>query len=247
MSSVRALGAVELLKIWECGLNGARPDRALNLLEFALPDCSRDEGARLSLGRRDAALLSLREATFGARLDCVIPCRQCSERLEATLDVDQLIAAEPVRVGNEIVVEAGGYLLTLRVPDSFDEVAATQAVDDDDARRILIDRCIVAALLDGRAEVVRELPDKVVDAAMATLAEIDPQADLGFAVTCPSCGHQWRALFDIVAFFSSEIDAWARRILREVHVLASAYGWRESDILALSATRRRIYLEMVGG
>jgi hypothetical protein len=31
----------------------------------------------------------------------------------------------------------------------------------------------------------------------------------------------------------------------DVHALASAYGWSEREILALSDTRRRLYLEMV--
>jgi hypothetical protein len=31
-----------------------------------------------------------------------------------------------------------------------------------------------------------------------------------------------------------------------VDALARAYGWRESDILALSAPRRRAYLELTG-
>jgi hypothetical protein len=61
---------------------------------------------------------------------------------------------------------------------------------------------------------------------------------------CPSCGHEWQSLFDIAAFFWAEIAAQARRLLREVHQLASAYGWREADILAMSARRRRAYLEM---
>jgi hypothetical protein len=30
-----------------------------------------------------------------------------------------------------------------------------------------------------------------------------------------------------------------------VHTLASAYGWSESEILALSDARRRLYMEMV--
>jgi hypothetical protein len=33
--------------------------------------------------------------------------------------------------------------------------------------------------------------------------------------------------------------------LRDVHELASAYGWRESEILALSPQRRQAYLELV--
>jgi hypothetical protein len=34
--------------------------------------------------------------------------------------------------------------------------------------------------------------------------------------------------------------------MREVHTLAAMYGWRETDILAMSAWRRQRYLEMIG-
>jgi len=52
-------------------------------------------------------------------------------------------------------------------------------------------------------------------------------------------------MFDIVSFFWSEICVQAKRLLREVHILARAYGWREADILSMSAARRQLYLEMV--
>ena len=44
----------------------------------------------------------------------------------------------------------------------------------------------------------------------------------------------------------AELATQAKRLLREVHFLARAYGWREADILAMSARRRQAYLEMVG-
>ena len=50
---------------------------------------------------------------------------------------------------------------------------------------------------------------------------------------------------DIAGFFWAELDAWARRLLREIHTLARFYGWSEAEILALSPLRRRCYLEMV--
>jgi len=65
-------------------------------------------------------------------------------------------------------------------------------------------------------------------------------------LACPSCGHLGQAIFDISAIFWAEISAQARRLLREIHLLASAYGWREADILAMSARRRQAYLEMIG-
>jgi hypothetical protein len=41
------------------------------------------------------------------------------------------------------------------------------------------------------------------------------------------------------------VEARARRILQEVHTLASSYGWHEAEILALGDTRRAMYLQMV--
>ena len=77
------------------------------------------------------------------------------------------------------------------------------------------------------------------------MAQADPQANIQLALGCPACGHSWLALFDIVGFFWREIDTWARRVLRDIHTLALAYGWSEAEILALSPWRRQFYLEMV--
>lgn len=93
---------------------------------------------------------------------------------------------------------------------------------------------------------VSQLPESVITALSQRMAGADPQADVHLALDCPDCGHQWRAAFDIVSFFWSEIGVWAKRVLREVHILASAYGWREDDILAMSPWRRQVYLEMLG-
>jgi hypothetical protein len=54
------------------------------------------------------------------------------------------------------------------------------------------------------------------------------------------------APFDIVSHLWTELDAWARRMLREVHALAATYGWSEAEILRMSATRRRAYLDLIG-
>jgi hypothetical protein len=48
-----------------------------------------------------------------------------------------------------------------------------------------------------------------------------------------------------MSFFWNEIEAWACRVLHDVHTLAGAYGWSEREVLRLSPTRRQMYLEMV--
>ncbi len=87
----------------------------------------------------------------------------------------------------------------------------------------------------------------MIEAAVNALAELDPAADLRFDLVCPACGHGWEPLFDVAAFLWAAVERWALLTLRDVHQLALAYGWRESDVLALSPLRRQLYLEMAYG
>ncbi|MFE3767095.1 hypothetical protein ACFXPI_35670 [Streptomyces sp. NPDC059104] len=90
------------------------------------------------------------------------------------------------------------------------------------------------------------LGDEVLDAVAAALPSVDPGADIRLDLTCALCGHGWAAPFDVAAHLWADVDACARGLLADVHTLARAYGWREEEVLALSAARRRFYLEAVG-
>ncbi|MFD0428254.1 hypothetical protein ACFQ60_09340 [Streptomyces zhihengii] len=69
-------------------------------------------------------------------------------------------------------------------------------------------------------------------------------ADVTLSIACPECGEATPAELDITSYLWTELDTWARDLLLDVHLLASAYGWSEPEILALSPTRRRYYLEL---
>jgi hypothetical protein len=77
------------------------------------------------------------------------------------------------------------------------------------------------------------------------MASADPLAEIRLKFDCAECGHRWDESLDIVAFVWLEIEARAKRLLMEIHTLATAYGWSENEILSLSEPRRRLYLEMV--
>jgi len=77
------------------------------------------------------------------------------------------------------------------------------------------------------------------------MLEADPRAEITIRLTCPACSHEWDLLFDIADFFWTEIAAKGHRLLREIDVLARAYGWTEREILSLSAQRRQTYLELL--
>lgn len=216
-----------LLSMWERG-EGQRPSRRALAL---LADPSR---AGLPVGQRDAALLALRVELFGRAFTGVTACPACAEELETTFDADE-VRREPLT--NDATLRVDDYELTLRVPRT-DDLAAIEELDDlDDARAMLLQRCIDVP--------VETLPAHVIEAVVARLEALDPQADVSIEVTCPACGHTWREPFDIASFLWTEVAATARRLLGEVHELASAYGWSEEEILRLSPPRRAAYLEMV--
>jgi hypothetical protein len=81
-------------------------------------------------------------------------------------------------------------------------------------------------------------------AQVAGISDLDAAA-VRLALSCPSCKREWEDAFDIGRFVWAEVESRARRLVWEVHSLASAYGWGESETLALSAARRAMYLEMV--
>jgi hypothetical protein len=243
---MRALSAPELLGIWEQGLTQAPVERAIELLAAVYPENSKDSLGALSVGQRDARLLRLRESLFGSRVAGFVGCPRCGGRLELALEVADLLAGSTSEPEGEISLTADEYELRMRLPNSHDVVAAARQRDLNATRRALLDRCLLAASRAGESATGEQLPQEVVEAAGERMAQADPLADIQVGVSCPLCEHRWRLAFDIISFLWSEIEVWACRILRDVHTLASAYGWGEQDILALSPVRRQFYLEMVG-
>jgi hypothetical protein len=275
------LTASELLQVWEQGQNWRPFERALLLLAAACPESPPEALTRLSIGQRDARLLTLREWTFGPQLVSLAACPKCGALLDLNFSVDEIrvnpsdsFSSSPAPLppegpgdlgqGEGLALELSGYHVRFRLPDSQDlEAIAARAPsvgDVQQARNLLFERCLLAVRRNGRpAEASSsepspdslpsspsELPPQVVEAVLERMAQADPQADVNLSLECPACNHQWQAAFDILAFFWKEIEAWAGRILSEVHILASAYGWDEADILALSSLRRQAYLELIG-
>jgi hypothetical protein len=243
---MRRLTTTELLSIWERGAAQPPIQRSLALLVTACPEASPEDLARLSIGRRDARLLTLREWAFGPQLICLADCPACTQPIELEISTAELRAGMPAETQRQLELQIGSYAVQVRLPDSLDQAAIGGCADLQAARDLLLGRCLKATADTGAPVALDELPQSVIDLAEQQLEQADPLANVELALTCPGCGHSWLAVFDIVEFFWMEIDVWAHRILGEVHTLASAYGWREADILAMSPWRRQIYLEMVG-
>jgi hypothetical protein len=142
-------------------------------------------------------------------------------------------------------VKIEGYDLRFRLPDSVDLAQIARCGDLDAARNVLVQRCVLQVSHDGVEVAATTLPETVMTLLVESMGQHDPQADVQLNLSCPACGQSWPVMFDVVSFFWSEICVQAKRLLREVHTLARAYGWREADILGMSTARRQFYLEMV--
>ena len=243
---MRTLTASELLTVWEEGAFRLPVEQALLLLAAACSDMSPEALARLSIGQRDARLLTLRAWLFGPQLTSLAVCPECGDQQQVTFDSADIGIQVADEAPEIFALNVDGYAVDFRLPNSDDMRAIAGSGDVAAGRTLLLARCLQVQH-DKTTVAVDQLPPQVVDAIVERMAEADPQADVQLSLACTTCGHNWLAAFDIVSFFWAEIDAWAQRILRDVHSLATAYGWREADVLALSAQRRQVYLDMIGG
>jgi hypothetical protein len=243
---MRSLSALELIDVWERGAGQHPLDRALTLLAACCGE-PREQLALAGLGRRDGLLLQAYAEFFGDKLNAFAECPQCAERLEYSLSVRELMASTPAsRQTADLVLVEGEMSLQLRPVNSFDFGAASACADVVAARRVLAERCVVEATRGGDPMPVEVLPEATVERISACLAKADPQAEVLIDLVCARCQHHWETVLEIDRFFWTRINAIARRLLREVHILARVYGWPEHDILSLSPLRRQCYLELVG-
>jgi hypothetical protein len=226
-----------LLDAWEHGRRATPGERGLLLLEAAEPSQPAAALAGWSTGERDAALLRLRERLFGPSLAGVATCTRCGEPLDLEFDVGDVLlpaAAAPAT----LTATADGVTVTFRVPTAGD-LAELGRTGPAAPERWLLERC----LTDGGAT---GLPPAVAEAVSVAMERADPRAETVLELTCPACAARWTTTLDIVEFLWLELESWALRMLDTVAALASAFGWSERDILALSPWRRRHYLELIG-
>ena len=217
----------------------------LILLAEACLDVSLKALAEIPVGRRDALIFKLREKTFGPWIVGLSTCPACHEQIELTIKVADILQESDNNYRKTMTIDHQGYEVAFRLPSSSDLLIATVGGNLEAAYHCLIERCVLSAYFCKQRISASDLPVDVIDLMAEMMGQSDPTADVQMKITCSFCGHQWDQTFDIIWFFSKEIDSWAHRAMREVNDLARAYGWSEAEILSLSPLRRQHYLEII--
>lgn len=239
------ISAGELLRAWEACIDMYPAERALYLLASANPE-AKEELCEICIGKRDVLLLALREEIFGGILYSTAECPGCGNMLDLAFRASDISSATGTNPAEEISLRFDGFDILFRLPRAGDLLEISASSDENRARDVLLDRCILEVRKEGSYASWNDLTPEAVKAVEERMALADPGGVTLMNICCPDCEQSWTEVFDIVPFLWREIDAWAKKTLREIHIIASAYGWSEDEILSLSPFRRRIYLEMVG-
>jgi hypothetical protein len=233
---VPALTASALIELWEHALPAAPIDRASVILTAAWPELSAQDVAALPIGARDRLLLTLRAAAFGPVLEGKADCPGCGGAIELMFDI--ATALEHPAGAPALSLDLDGRHIACRLPSSADVAAIVEAgLEGEAAERFLVERCLEEAGCDA-------LSDRLVAVLSEAMAVADPWSELILAADCPACRSPAELVLDPLTALWAEIEARAYAQMWAVARLATAFGWREADILAMSNLRRRSYLAM---
>lgn len=219
----------DFLALWDQGAGRHPLDRAVGLIA-ACDGMTPGQAADLTIDSRDRALYGIASRLFGDRISLIATCAECSAETELTFRAsDALAVPEPA---DRIALADG--VAWFRLPTSRDLAAALAAPSPEEA---LLDR----VLIDG------DNSTELRSAASAALSQEAGLTDLELAHRCDRCGTEGTTPFDVLDYLWRRIVAEARRLLREVHVIARAYGWSNEAIIALSPARRAAHIAMIEG
>jgi hypothetical protein len=235
---MRTLSSSDFLDLWEQG-NSMHPlDQGLLVLAAVFPGTSYEGLADWPVGRRNRALVELRLKCFGPDLQGWTSCTRCGEKLEIEVDGRSLATqAKQAETSESDPIHVSGH--SFRLPTSRDLARAAKETDPFSMSLCLIEGCRLDA---GESTAWSEEDLEEVGESMASA---DPMAEIPLTLDCPACENKWNATLDITTFVWAEVEARAKRVLFEIHALASQYGWTEREILSLSDRRRTLYLGMV--
>jgi hypothetical protein len=242
---MHALSNADFLSLWERGRPLQPLDRGLLAIHTAFPETRGENVADWPLGRRNRALVELRCSVFGSALQAWTACPQCGEKIELNMDSSAMI--------RQSVPSALEFLETItvngekfRLPTSRDlaRLACEEQQEEDSPAAIrLLQACRIEE--EKTEDSDQHWSEEQVEEIGEKMAEADPLAEILLSFRCPSCSTSSNGALDLPTFLWAEIEAVVRRLIVEIHILASAYGWTEREILSLSDARRRLYLEMV--
>lgn len=197
------------------------------------------EAASLPASDRDRLLAAVYVRTYGPRIESTVDCACCGQPFDIDFSLPDLLdslweeaRASPVERGPE-----GTYKLPdgrcFRLPTGEDEVAVWH-LPPQEAGRELMARCTLVGDPASDAEDIQ-----------AAMGQVAPVLNLDMDARCPECGESQSVHFDLQSYLLAALASERGQLARQVHLLASAYGWSPEEILGLPRSRRHAYAALI--
>ncbi len=238
-------GAVELALAEAASADCSLPARVTAALAASLATVGGEDPvpavvAGLSVADRQFLMLELAARLGPAVTWLTACCAGCGERFDFAVDYRKLPVKE-AREGYPFVdVETGLGTCRFRAPTGADQEPLA-GLDHDEALRCLLACCMAADERSSR-EIVDSLNTEDMGRVETALEAMAPEVAVSVQAACPACG-----LLHVI-----EVDPYralspnrGEVLLREIHVIASAYHWSEAEILELPLDRRKRYLNLI--
>jgi hypothetical protein len=232
--------------------HAARPQLVTRVLEACLDAPGRQATENGSfwdstVGDRIAGLLQIILAGGGTQLEAQVRCigEDCGETIETELPVEEVMALqrEPEMTEN-VTVQVNGEPMSFRRPTGIDQREWLKQAFSDEGET---SQAIVRSLLIEPAVALQEvpIPPEAIDQIEESMQRADPLVNFQLEARCPNCGTKQLHAVDLQELALRHLHGIQQLVLAEVHQLAMLYHWSESEILAISAPRRRRYLSML--
>jgi hypothetical protein len=241
MDPVMPISPAELLALWERHDAHTPLGQSLALLAASARDGASPDVESLTVHERDRELVRLRRCIFGDRIESCTHCPDCGEEIELSVRTSELVDPEDEGGAPPAPLVVDRYTVEFRLPTCRDLAACVRLPAGREHE--LLAACIVEATCAGQEVAAEDLPDRVRRLVAERLAELDDDAIVELSADCPACEAAFVVPFDITSHLWEELAAWSARLFDDIHTLAWAYGWSESQILALSPGRRDRYVE----
>lgn len=134
-----------------------------------------------------------------------------------------------------VTVDISHGARTFRAPTGVDQEAVVNIADAKIAEEFLIGLCLCS---NEDLEFTTEDLDKI----EVALDDISPGIVTSINAECPECGAEHQIHLDPYYLMQKGLG---KDLFSEIHIIASHYHWSETEILALSRSRREVYLGLI--
>jgi hypothetical protein len=241
-----ALSDAAILQLWDVAESLAPALKSREILRSCLPADAFSRILQAPLGHANVLLLRIRQKRFGSRFHILDRCQHCAETIEFSITAESLLEGlrpPPAEDRRELPFEA--WTLQLRPLCLLDLIELLPDASPEANGRRLMARTVTGCSLDHQVAAIRDLPEPAWETIARCQHEWDPAAEILFRLSCPACRHIWESSLDPGSYLWLELAAQARTLQAQIHTIASTYGWRESEILALSPERRAAYVALI--